>query len=184
MQNVTSEPTTNQSTAKPEGKRKCPSDKRRDRARRLKYEQRRSAPLPPAPPFPDGLGFMSTPSPMGSISCVDASSSFLSYQDSQASWKRFGLQTVVLCCTRTASLVWVWITVSPVVPEIMGMLGMRSKTHKRLKECFLIRRNGTKRANFQGSPLFQATSFFRMLAVNSVSDFLGIYAALSQICLA
>ena len=31
------------------------------------------------------------------------------------------------------------------------------KTHKRLKERFLIRRNRTKRANFRGNPLFQAT---------------------------
>ena len=33
----------------------------------------------------------------------------------------------------------------------------KSKTHKRLKERFLIGRNRTKRANFRGSPLFQAT---------------------------
>ena len=33
----------------------------------------------------------------------------------------------------------------------------RSKTHKRLKERFLIRRNRTKSANFKGKPLFQAT---------------------------
>ena len=33
----------------------------------------------------------------------------------------------------------------------------RSKTRKRLKERFLIGRNRTKRANFRGSPLFQAT---------------------------
>ena len=33
----------------------------------------------------------------------------------------------------------------------------RSKTHKRLKEHFLIGRNKTKSANFRGSPLFQAT---------------------------
>ena len=32
----------------------------------------------------------------------------------------------------------------------------RSKTHKRLKEHFLIRRNRTKRANFQCNHLFQA----------------------------
>ena len=34
---------------------------------------------------------------------------------------------------------------------------LRSKTHKRLKERILIGRNRTKRANFRGSPLFQAT---------------------------
>ena len=33
----------------------------------------------------------------------------------------------------------------------------RSKTHKRLKACFLIGQNRTKCANFWGSPLFQAT---------------------------
>ena len=33
----------------------------------------------------------------------------------------------------------------------------RSKTHKRLKERFLIRRNRTTRANFRRSRLFQAT---------------------------
>ena len=33
----------------------------------------------------------------------------------------------------------------------------RSKTHKRLKERFLIRRNRTKRENYRGKPLFQAT---------------------------
>ena len=33
----------------------------------------------------------------------------------------------------------------------------KSKTHKTLKERFLIRRNRTKRANFRGNPLFQAT---------------------------
>ena len=32
-----------------------------------------------------------------------------------------------------------------------------SKTHTRLKERFYIGRNGTKRSNFRGSPLFQAT---------------------------
>ena len=32
----------------------------------------------------------------------------------------------------------------------------RSRTHKRLKECFLIGWNRRKHANFQGSPLFQA----------------------------
>ena len=32
-----------------------------------------------------------------------------------------------------------------------------SKTHERLKERFLIRQNRTKRANFRGKPLFQAT---------------------------
>ena len=30
----------------------------------------------------------------------------------------------------------------------------RSKTHKRLKEHFLIRQNRTKRANFRGNPFF------------------------------
>ena len=35
--------------------------------------------------------------------------------------------------------------------------GSRPKTHKRLKEHFLMRRNRTKRANFGRSPLFQAT---------------------------
>ena len=49
--------------------------------------------------------------------------------------------------------------------EILGMekseteltasvLKKRSKTHKRLKERFLLRRNRTKRANFRGNPLF------------------------------
>ena len=33
----------------------------------------------------------------------------------------------------------------------------RCKTYKRLKERFLIGRNRTKRANFRGGPLFQAT---------------------------
>ena len=34
---------------------------------------------------------------------------------------------------------------------------LRLKTHKRLKERFAIGRNRPKRANFRGSPLFQAT---------------------------
>ena len=34
---------------------------------------------------------------------------------------------------------------------------LRSKTHKRLKERFLIGRHRTKRAIFRGSPLFQTT---------------------------
>ena len=38
-----------------------------------------------------------------------------------------------------------------------SVLKKRSKTHKRLKERFLLRRNRTKRANFRGSPLFQAS---------------------------
>ena len=33
----------------------------------------------------------------------------------------------------------------------------RTQAHKRLKERFLIRRNRTKRADFRGIPLFQAT---------------------------
>ena len=36
-------------------------------------------------------------------------------------------------------------------------VSLRSKTHKRLKERFLRRRNRTKRAYFRGNPLFQAT---------------------------
>ena len=38
-----------------------------------------------------------------------------------------------------------------------GSSSRRSKTHKRLKERFLIGRNRTKRANVRGSPLSQAT---------------------------
>ena len=40
--------------------------------------------------------------------------------------------------------------------EIFSCSCYRFKTHKRLKECFLIRWNRTKCANFPGSPLFQA----------------------------
>ena len=36
------------------------------------------------------------------------------------------------------------------------VLEKRSKTHKRLKECLLMRRNRTKHTHFRGSPLFQA----------------------------
>ena len=38
-----------------------------------------------------------------------------------------------------------------------SVLKKRSKTHKRLKERFLIRRNRTKRAHFRCNHLFQAT---------------------------
>ena len=38
-----------------------------------------------------------------------------------------------------------------------SVLKRRSKTHKKLKERFLVGRNKTKRANFRRSPLFQAT---------------------------
>ena len=38
-----------------------------------------------------------------------------------------------------------------------SVLKKRSEIHRRLKERFLIRRNKTKRANFRGSPLSQAT---------------------------
>ena len=41
--------------------------------------------------------------------------------------------------------------------QIIRTQAKRSKTHRRLKERFLIGRNRTKRANFRGSPLFQAT---------------------------
>ena len=37
-----------------------------------------------------------------------------------------------------------------------SVLKKRSKTHKRLKERFLVRRKRTKRANFRGGPPFQA----------------------------
>ena len=42
--------------------------------------------------------------------------------------------------------------------DVVGLqsIGRRSKTHKRLKERFLIRRNRTKRANFRCNHLFQA----------------------------
>ena len=40
---------------------------------------------------------------------------------------------------------------------VNGFLFLRSKTQKRLKERFLMRRNKTKRAKFRGNPLFQAT---------------------------
>ena len=39
---------------------------------------------------------------------------------------------------------------------IASVLKKDPKTHKRLKECFLIGQNSTKRAHFRGSPLFQA----------------------------
>ena len=39
------------------------------------------------------------------------------------------------------------------------------------RECFLIGQNKTKHANFRGSPLVCFGSFFRTLAINSVSDF-------------
>ena len=39
-----------------------------------------------------------------------------------------------------------------------SVLKKRSKTHTKLKERFLIGRNSTKRANFRGSPLFEATN--------------------------
>ena len=38
-----------------------------------------------------------------------------------------------------------------------SVLKKRSKTHKRLKERFLVRQNRTKRANFRCNHLFQAT---------------------------
>ena len=38
-----------------------------------------------------------------------------------------------------------------------SVLKKRSKTQKRLKERLLIGRNRTKRANFRGNSLFQAT---------------------------
>ena len=38
-----------------------------------------------------------------------------------------------------------------------SVLKKRSNSHNRWKECFLTGRNRTKRANFRGSPLFQAT---------------------------
>ena len=37
-----------------------------------------------------------------------------------------------------------------------NVLKKRSKTHKRLKERFLVGPNRTKRANFRGSPLYHA----------------------------
>ena len=52
----------------------------------------------------------------------------------------------------------------------------RSKTHKRLKERFLIRRSKTKHANFQGKPLFQTT--YNNTTENSWFDsFLLLYVA-------
>ena len=49
------------------------------------------------------------------------------------------------------------------------ILHTRSKTHKRLKEGFLIRRNSTKRANFRVSPLFQATYNIKNRKTNNSS---------------
>ena len=50
------------------------------------------------------------------------------------------------------------IKIKPTKIELTAsVLKKRSKTHKRLKERFLIRRNRTKRANFRGCPLCQAT---------------------------
>ena len=52
------------------------------------------------------------------------------------------------------------------------LIWKRDPKHKRLKERFVIRQNRTKCANFQRSPFFFFffKSFFRTLAVNSVSD--------------
>ena len=44
------------------------------------------------------------------------------------------------------------------LPTSWSVLKKRSKTHKRLKERFLIRRNRTKCAKFRGKPLFQLFS--------------------------
>ena len=45
-----------------------------------------------------------------------------------------------------------WITA-----EILELCNKRSKTHKKLKERVLIRRNRTKHANFRCNHLFRAT---------------------------
>ena len=65
--------------------------------------------------------------------------------------------TLPLCTTRSLNQVPVARSAMPSVPmfDIAVMTGF--KTHKRLKDCFLIGRNRTKRAHFRGSPLFQAT---------------------------
>ena len=50
----------------------------------------------------------------------------------------------------------------------MNHSDVRSKTNKRLKERFLIRRNMTKRANFRESPLSQATYKTEEQTLNSI----------------
>ena len=59
------------------------------------------------------------------------------------------------------SLLWNQLT-----PEFLSL--NRSKTHKELRERFLIWRNGTKRANFRRSPLFQATYKHKKWRTNSI----------------
>ena len=54
-----------------------------------------------------------------------------------------------------------------------SVLKKRSKTHKRLKERFLIGRNRTKCANFRGSPLFQATYNIKTEKQTTYSAYLG-----------
>ena len=49
----------------------------------------------------------------------------------------------------------------------------RSKTHKRLKQRFLIGRNRTERAHFRGSPLFQATYTIKTEKQTINSTYLG-----------
>ena len=44
----------------------------------------------------------------------------------------------------------------------------RSKTRKRLKERFLIRRNRTKRANFRGNPLFSSYARYNRKQLNQL----------------
>ena len=46
----------------------------------------------------------------------------------------------------------------PIAITCVNIRGHRSKTHKRWRECFLIRLNRTKHARSRGSPLFQATN--------------------------
>ena len=45
----------------------------------------------------------------------------------------------------------------PMIADSSKSDDLQTARHKRLKERFLIRRNRTKRANFRGNPLFQAT---------------------------
>ena len=64
-------------------------------------------------------------------------------------YKRFCFLTVFTCqCVQTK-----WDERS----DVFSVLMKSSKTHKRLKERFLIGQNKTKRAHFWRSPLFRAT---------------------------
>ena len=96
--------------------------------------------------------------PQGRVSLVPFDRAFLAGLRAPPPYGQPGFDlTIMWYCADWWKTQWFWKKKKNLKEELTASVLKKSKTHKRLKEHFLNGWNRTKRAHFQGSPLFPAT---------------------------